>query len=60
VADKQLASSGLFSETAQASGVSMIVFMLFVVAGSAYIVLAKLAGIGPVFVTFVPVAFMLG
>jgi len=40
------------------SGVSSLVFTLFVVAGSAYIVLAKLGGIGQVYVTFVPVAIM--
>jgi hypothetical protein len=35
-------------------------FMLFVAAGCAYIVLAKLRGIGPFYVTFVPVVIMIG
>src|ERR1700675_3589155 len=34
--------------------------MLFVVGGWAYVVAAKLAGIGQFFVTFLPVAIMLG
>jgi hypothetical protein len=38
---------------------SAVVFLVFVVAGCAYIVLAKLAGIGPFYVTFVPVGTML-
>jgi hypothetical protein len=36
-----------------------VVFLLFVAAGCAYIVAAKLAGIGPFYVTFVPVGTML-
>jgi hypothetical protein len=36
-----------------------MVFLVFVAAGCAYIVLAKLAGIGPFYVTFVPVGTML-
>jgi hypothetical protein len=47
-------------DAAFSSGISATVFMLFVAAGSLYIILAKLAGIGPIFVTFVPVAFMVG
>jgi hypothetical protein len=50
--------SGQLMDVAYLSGVSAIVFMLFVAAGSAYVVLAKLNGIGPVFVTFVPVVIM--
>jgi hypothetical protein len=41
------------------SAVGSLIFTLFVVAGSAYIVLAKLGGIGQAYVTFVPVAIML-
>jgi len=42
-----------------AAGVSAVVFIGFVLAGCAYIVLAKLAGMGQLYVTFVPVATML-
>lgn len=51
-------SSGILSEIGYSSGVSAIVFTLFVFAGSAYIVLAKLNGMDAVYVTFVPVAIM--
>jgi hypothetical protein len=51
--------TGRPTEAAYASGASAIVFMVFVAAGCAYIVLAKFAGIGPFSVTFVPVATML-
>jgi hypothetical protein len=47
-------------EGAYSSEISAVVFMLFVVAGSAYIILAKLGGIGQIYVTFVPVAIMIG
>jgi hypothetical protein len=47
-------------DVAYSSGVSAIVFTLFVAAGSAYIVLSKLSGLGPVYVTFVPVVIMFG
>jgi hypothetical protein len=47
------------TEAAYATGASAAVFLVFVVAGCAYIVLAKLAGIGPFYVTFVPVGTML-
>jgi len=47
-------------DIASSSGLSAIVFMLFVAAGSAYIILAKLAGLGPTYVTFVPVLTMIG
>jgi hypothetical protein len=43
-----------------ASGFGAIVFMCFVVAGSAYIIAAKLGGIGRVYVTLVPVLVMIG
>jgi hypothetical protein len=42
------------------AGLSAIVFLLFVAAGCAYIVLAKLWGVSAFLVTFVPVATMLG
>jgi ABC-type transporter Mla subunit MlaD len=47
------------AEAAYATGASAVVFLLFVAAGCAYIVLAKFAGIGPFYVTFVPVGTML-
>ena len=47
------------ADAAQATGASAVVFLLFVAAGCAYIVAAKLAGIGPFYVTFVPVGTML-
>ena len=43
----------------QAAGVSASVFISFVLAGCAYIILAKLGGIGQIYFTFVPVAAML-
>jgi hypothetical protein len=45
-------------DAAYSSGISAAVFMLFVAAGSAYIILAKLGGISQIFVTFVPVVIM--
>jgi len=42
------------------SEISAIAFTLFVVAGSAYIILAKLGGVRQIYVTFVPVAIMIG
>ncbi|MBV8755513.1 MAG: hypothetical protein JO328_21875 [Hyphomicrobiales bacterium] len=51
-------SSGVLAEIGYSSGVSAIVFTLFVFAGSAYIVLAKLNGMSALYVTFVPVAIM--
>jgi methyl-accepting chemotaxis protein len=47
------------ADTAYATGTSAVVFLLFVAVGCAYIVAAKLAGIGPFYVTFVPVGTML-
>ena len=46
-------------DIAYSSGFSAIVFMLFVVAGSAYIMVAKLGGVGQIYVTFVPVLTMI-
>jgi len=51
--------TGRVTEAAYATGASAVVFLVFVAAGCAYIVLAKLAGIGPFYVTFVPVGTML-
>jgi hypothetical protein len=50
---------GSLSEGGHSTGVSAIVFVGFVLAGCAYIILAKLGGIGQLYVTFVPVATML-
>jgi len=47
------------ADAAYATGASAVVFLVFVAAGCAYIVAAKLAGIGPFYVTFVPVGTML-
>jgi hypothetical protein len=40
------------------SGTSAVVFALFVLAGSTYIILSKIAGFAAFYVTFVPVAIM--
>ena len=47
------------TEFAYSAGATAVVFMGFVLAGSGYVVLAKLRGIGPFYVTFVPVATMI-
>src|ERR1700749_1613977 len=47
-------------DSVPASGIGALVFMLFVAAGSAYIIAAKLGGVNRVYVTLVPVAIMLG
>jgi methyl-accepting chemotaxis protein len=47
-------------DTAYSSGISAIVFMLFVVAGAVYIIAAKLGGVGRTYVTLVPVLTMIG
>jgi uncharacterized protein YoxC len=47
-------------EVADATGMSAVVFMAFVALGCVYILLAKLAGVGQFYVTFVPVGIMLG
>ena len=59
MARRPLQPSGALPEIAYSSGLSAVVFTLFVAAGSAYIVLAKLSGMGALYVTFVPVAIML-
>jgi hypothetical protein len=48
------------TDLAQASSLNAAAFMAFVAAGCAYIILAKLAGIGQFYVTFAPVGMMLG
>ena len=48
------------TELSYSAGANAVVFMSFVVVGSAYIIAAKLSGVGPLFVTFVPVGTMLG
>jgi hypothetical protein len=45
---------------AYSSGVGALIFMFFVVAGSFYIIAAKLGGVGRVYVTLVPVLIMIG
>jgi uncharacterized protein YukE len=47
------------TEAARSAGSGAAAFLLFVAAGSAYIVLAKLGGVWQLYVTFVPVAIML-
>jgi hypothetical protein len=51
---------GSVGDLAYSSGIGAIVFMTFVVAGSAYIIASKLGGIGRVYVTLVPVFIMIG
>jgi hypothetical protein len=47
-------------DVGHASAISAVVFTLFVAVGSIYIILSKIAGFGPIYVTFVPVAIMVG
>jgi len=47
-------------EVDSTSGVGALVFMVFVAAGSAYIIAAKLGSVNRTYVTLVPVAIMLG
>jgi hypothetical protein len=47
------------TDATRSAGAGAIVFLLFVVVGSAYIVLAKLEGVSQLYVTFVPVMIML-
>lgn len=47
------------TEAGYTVGQTALVFMSFVAGGCAYIILAKLAGVGPFWVTFVPVGTML-
>ena len=53
------AHSEALAHFAYSTGTVAAVFLCFTLAGCAYIILAKLADIGPFFVTFVPVAIML-
>jgi hypothetical protein len=50
----------LAGSSAYSTAASAVVFLTFATLGCAYIILAKLAGIGPFYVTFVPVGTMLG
>jgi hypothetical protein len=50
---------GKMLDVAYAPGISAAVFTLFVAIGGAYIVVAKLEGVGQFYVTFVPVTVML-
>jgi hypothetical protein len=51
--------SGSSGEGGASSGANVIVFMSFVATGCAYIILAKLKGVEPFYVTFVPVGTMI-
>jgi hypothetical protein len=59
LARKQLVIERL-TEATYSTGLSAAVFLLFVVFGCAYIIVAKLAGVDQFYVTFVPVGIMLG
>src|ERR1700681_89733 len=48
-----------FGDATSSTGASALVFTMFVALGSAYIALAKLAGLAQVLVTFVPIVIML-
>jgi hypothetical protein len=52
--------SGPPGDGGASSGANVIVFMSFVAAGCAYIILAKFKGVEPFYVTFVPVGTMIG
>jgi hypothetical protein len=52
--------SGPFGEAGHSSSGNVAVFMAFVTAGCAYIILAKLRGVEAFYVTFVPVGVMVG
>src|SRR5260370_9615019 len=54
-------NSGIGSpgDAGYSGGANAVVFMSFVAAGCAYIVLAKIAGVGQFYVTFVPVGTMI-
>ena len=52
--------SGRPAVSAFSTAASASVFLFFVAVGCAYILIAKLAGIDPFYVTFVPVGIMLG
>src|ERR1700730_10132110 len=47
-----------FGDATSSTGASALVFTMFVAVGSAYIALAKLAGLAQVLVTFVPIVIM--
>jgi len=51
--------SGRPAVSAFSTAASASVFLFFVAVGCAYILIAKLAGIDPFYVTFVPVGIML-
>jgi hypothetical protein len=51
--------SGPLNEADPSAGANVVVFMAFVAAGCAYIILAKLKGIEQFYVTFVPVGTMI-
>jgi hypothetical protein len=51
--------TGLLNEAGHSSGGTVAVFMAFVAVGCAYIILAKLEGVEPLYVTFVPVGTMI-
>jgi hypothetical protein len=55
---RNYSESGPLNDAGYSSGGNVAVFMTFVTAGCAYIILAKLKGIEPFFVTFVPVGIM--
>jgi hypothetical protein len=57
---RNYSESGPPGEAGHAAGIGVSVFMVFVAAGCAYIILAKLKGIEQLFVTFVPVGIMIG
>jgi hypothetical protein len=52
--------TGPLNEAGRSSGANVVLFMIFVAVGCAYIVLAKLKGIEPFYVTFLPVGIMIG
>ena len=52
--------SGPLNADGRSSGSNVVLFMIFVTVGCAYIVLAKLKGLDPFFVTFAPVGIMVG
>jgi hypothetical protein len=51
--------TGSPNDAGQSSGPNVVLFMIFVAAGCAYIVLAKLKGVEPFYVTFAPVGIMI-
>jgi hypothetical protein len=51
--------TGSPNDAGQSSGPNVVLFMIFVAAGCAYIVMAKLKGVEPFYVTFAPVGIMI-